>query len=246
MIKHFKAVLLEKKNLTSDIWELRFQPDQEVPFQAGQYMILKVGDKRRLYSISSADFLLDHFTLLVQLLPDGVGSNFFRDLLVGQTADFMGPAGQFVLRDFSLPKIILATGTGIAPICSMVETLLKDSKDDVKNPGGELSEVVLFWGLKTLKDSYYIEDYLEKMKNHPNFKFYLCLTRELNEFLFEQPHIKKGRINEVLTRFMHGHSDAFPSEYEYLICGSREMVTSTLEFLLSKKIRKERIYFEKF
>jgi Na+-transporting NADH:ubiquinone oxidoreductase subunit NqrF len=84
------------------------------------------------------------------------------------------------------------------------------------------------------------------MKQHKHFKFYLCLTRESNEDAFEKPYIKKGRVHEVLTRFLHGYSDAFPNEYEYAICGSREMVTTVNEFLHTKHVEKPRIYFEKF
>jgi CDP-4-dehydro-6-deoxyglucose reductase len=242
MIKHFKAKLIQKINIVSDIWELRFEPDQEVTFMAGQYMILKVGDKRRLYSVASPQHITAYFDLLVQLLPQGVGSDFFRNLKVGEMAEFMGPAGQFVIRNITDSKIFLATGTGIAPIRSKIEELLRQTNKEQEN----LPEIVLFWGMKTLKDSYYLEEFIEKMQHNPHFKFYLCLTRENDETVFEKPYIKKGRVQEVLTRFMHGHQNSFPNEYEYAICGSREMVTNVNEFLLTKNVEKQRIYFEKF
>jgi hypothetical protein len=74
----------------------------------------------------------------------------------------------------------------------------------------------------------------------------LCLSRETDEHVFDTPYIKKGRINEVLQRYLHGYSDGFPNTYEYVVCGGRDVVTSIVDFLLDHNVLKDRIYFEKF
>ena len=123
----FKTTLINKQQLAPDIWQFRFQLDNppELNFAPGQYLILIMGEQRRLYSIASSDSLKDNFSLIVRLLPDGVGSNFLRSLEIDGRAFFQGPAGFFTLRSQDKPKIFLATGTGIAPIRSQIFSLLE-------------------------------------------------------------------------------------------------------------------------
>jgi len=245
MLTHFKTKLLSKRQLASDIWEFRFEhPGHEsFQFKAGQYMILKVGDLRRLYSISSAEYQAEFFELVVQIVIDGVGSKYLINLNLGDCSDFMGPAGLFTKNDPIISKHFLATGTGIAPIKSKIYTLLHQEETEKDRITYKLPEINLFWGLKTMKDAYYTEEFLALTEKHPNFHFYLCLTRETDESLFEKAYVKKGRVTEVLQQF---HPDQFPINYEYHVCGGREMVSTTVEFLKEKGIPKEYLYFEKF
>ena len=145
-MQNYQAKLLRKEQIAPDVLFLKFElhPGQQLEFIAGQYLILLVptptGDPaRRLFSIASSDSQKESFELLVKLMPEGLASDYFRGLEIGDSAYFQGPAGLFTLKSEDKQKIFLATGTGIAPVRSQISSYLE--KDG-------LSELFLFWGLK--------------------------------------------------------------------------------------------------
>lgn len=235
MLTHFQAELVKKIQLTKDIFEFRFKPSTPIPFNAGEYMVLKVGDKRRLYSISSGEDETEYFELLVQIIPNGVGSGFLASLPLGGSADFMGPAGQFIARKNRRDKIFLATGTGIAPIKSQILALTKLDYT-----------IVLFWGMRTRNDLYYFDFFDTLARENPMFKFYICLTREEDATVFDSPNFKNGRVQNVLERFLEVEDKNFPNEYDYNVCGGREMVSEVTAYLNTKGVLREHVFFEKF
>lgn len=241
MIQHFTTTFLTKKPLTHNVWLFSFQLQngQQIDFKAGQYLILKIGDQRRLYSISCPDSSKTSFEMVVEMIENGVGSNYLMKLKEGEDVYFQGPAGLFYLQTPGKNKIFLATGTGIAPIWSEINTLLESNED-------KHTEIILFWGLKTMKDAYFIEELLLLSETHPNFKFFLCLTRETETGHFEKGHIQKGRIHEVLKEYYASKQGKLPKDIEYYVCGSREMVTSLQQFLVDNEVEKSNIIVEKF
>lgn len=241
MIQNFKALLSDKKQVAPHIWKFTFTLDAStvLDFKAGQYVILKIGEKRRLYSILSPDYIRDSFDLLVEIFPEGVGSTYLNDLHIGEPADFQGPAGLFVTRDTDKPKIFLATGTGIAPIYSEICSFLRsNSKKE--------APIFLFWGLKTAQNIYLERSLNELSHENGDFKFYICLSRETNDETFKTPYIKRGRMNEVMTAYFEATNKNLSNDYEYYICGGRDVVEQTYQFLLGKGVEKQNIILEKF
>lgn len=220
--------------MAQSIFELVFtiQNNEQLPFQAGQYVILKIGEQRRLFSISSSSDRCDQFELLVKLIPGGVASEYFKNIVVGETAQFQGPAGLFTLRKNDRNKIFMATGTGIAPILSMLYSEYA-------------SQSTLFWGLRTIDDVYYLEKLKELSNKYANFQFFICLSREEN--LDKIP--ESDRKYFILGRIMKGFDVLQVTRYtlyDYYLCGGRDAVESFRQYLLEKQIPKEQIYFEKF
>ncbi|MFN4212960.1 MAG: FAD-binding oxidoreductase [Microgenomates group bacterium] len=183
MLTTYKTLLSQKKQLTTDVFLFRFQliEPRQINFKAGQYLILKIGDKSRLYSIASPDWQKDTFELLVQTVEGGVGSTYLLNLKIGEEAIFQGPAGMFTLKDSPTgaprPKIFLATGTGLAPVRSMIKSEIKKLryeeikklsneaiKEENKNPNFSISHFpnfYLFWGLRYFSDVYFLEELKE-------------------------------------------------------------------------------------
>ena len=250
MLTRFKSKLSKKTQLTEDVFLLKFDlvEPQEINFLAGQYLIILIPQTnqsdqfvKRLYSISSSPDIKNSFELLIKFLPGGVGSTYLTSLNEGSEMFFDGPAGVFTLKENNNNKIFLATGTGIAPIRSMLQS---NSKFKILN-----SKIYLFWGLQYYKDVYLFNE----LKNYEltslaSYKFQICLSREENLDIIpenDKKYFLLGHINNGLQRIIENCKLKIEN-FDYYICGNREVVEDMKKFLLEKQIDKSKIYFEKF
>ncbi len=242
MLQTFKTKFLEKKQLTSDIFSFRFQCEEpnEINFSSGQYLILHVPQadgtfKRKLYSISSSSqWSKNAFDLLAKILPHGIGSDYLKILKVGDEVIFEGPAGVFILKDNQRPKIFLATGTGIAPVKSIILSCLKNYAD---------IPFMLFWGLKTMQDVYYFDELKELSEEYSNFSFKIFLSRDEN--LNQNNHFAVGRVNAGVDQLKKENNGSM-TNFDFYICGDRNIVESIRQYLISQEVPTENISFEKF
>jgi ferredoxin len=137
-----KARVEEYRPLTLTVCEQRFVIESgEIKFSPGQYMIFHVPglDKviRRSYSISSHPSDRTHFEICVRAVSGGFCSNFIHRLRPGDCIQVEGPYGDFRLVDGSPRDILMiATGTGIAPIKSMLLDIPADAGSDCSSDCG--------------------------------------------------------------------------------------------------------------
>ncbi|MGO4596314.1 benzoate 1,2-dioxygenase electron transfer component BenC [Terrabacter sp. 2RAF25] len=97
----------------------------ELAFLPGQYVNIAVPgtDVSRSYSFSNAPHE-ERLTFLVKLTPGGAMSTYLDErAAVGDAISFTGPHGSFFLRETDRPVLLLAGGTGLAPVLSMLRTL---------------------------------------------------------------------------------------------------------------------------
>lgn len=244
MLNSYKTKLIVKQSLTHDICLFCFQLQKpsELHFVAGQYMILMIPQSsanplRRLYSIASSEKQIDNFELLIKLVDGGVGSEYLTNLQIGDLVDFQGPAGQFGLKENNKNKIFLATGTGIAPMMSMIETVT--SKQSAVS-------AVLLWGVATIKDVFFLDKLKQFKIRRPNFDFKICLSREKDLSIInlnDKQYFSLGRINQALS--IQYSKFQIPNS-EFYICGRREMVEGLRTQLGQLGVDRERVFFEKF
>jgi len=235
MIKDYVTTLQNKEFLTQDVWRFTFAlpAAERVVFEPGQYMILKIGTNYRQYSIATPSSRNDSFEIIVEMLERGVGSDFLRNLQVGDEVFFKGPAGVFVLRNTPTDKIFLATGTGIAPIMSMITTHLHEQR-----PG----KVMLFFGLHSREEVYYEEELRKLVESHPEFQYKICLSQEKSlEGLAE--HFVQGRVNGGVQLVWANHP---ATSFEYYICGSKGAVDSLKDYVAQEGVPPDRVFFERF
>lgn len=237
----FKTKLVKKEQVAPDVLQMKFelQDNKQLNFTAGQYLILMLGQERRLFSIASASYQKDNFELLVRLLPEGVASNYFRALKIEEFSYFQGPAGFFVLKPTEKPKIFLATGTGIAPIRSQIFSYLE--------PGGK-ADLFLFWGLKRRGDVYLFDELKYLKQSFPNFNFQICLDLEQDFGGLDVDHFVRGRADKGFLDFIkEGRvSKQQLNDYEYYLCAGREIVEALKTFLAGLGVNKENVFFDKF
>jgi NAD(P)H-flavin reductase len=176
-VQLFTAEVSRIKDLTHDVREieLRLLNPKEVSFKPGQFVSFEVpkqGSPRpvtRPYSVASQPSRHERIMLLLNLVPGGPGSTYLFSLRDGDGTRFKGPAGTFYLReDPTRDLLFVATGTGIAPIWSM---LLHQFER------GTAQAVTLFWGLRSQRDLYYQEELAVLAQTHPKFSFVTALSR---------------------------------------------------------------------
>jgi len=230
--KHI-AKLISKSQQTARVVEVKVQLEgDEMPFVAGQFISLCVAPKTfRSYSISSTANNSKGFSMLIENKHVGVGSNFINALSIGDKMELVGPSGRFVLPE-NLNKNVtfIATGTGVAPILSMLQQLI-DTKFD--------KEVRLYFGVYGAQDLLKKDflDYCEK--NLKSFKYYLCYQNDLTDEDKKDPHVFQGLVTERIDL-------SNPTNTIFGICGHPNMCTDMKALLLSKNITEENIFHEKF
>ena len=250
MIKSFQATLTKRTELTHDNNLFSFEiVNDTLDFLAGQYVIMMIqlpdgSTARRLYSISSEAQNTKGFDLLVKRIPGGVASNYLAGLGIGQKASFQGPAGVFFMKDSdpAKPKVFLATGTGIAPIYSMLKSRIADGVTNEK--------WYLFWGVRTSNDLHWGKELEEIKKKNPLFQYVFCLSREPDLSYKTMPAAcVLGRIDACfqnnILKSIRGRVDLL-NGLEYYICGSVNAVETLRQSLLSEGVEKKQIHFEKF
>ncbi len=221
-MQSFTARVSRVRDLTHDVRELdlRLMEPPQITFKAGQFVSFEVGQNEkkqaliRPYSIASPPSQTETVTLLLNLVPGGPGSTYLFSLKEGDETQFKGPAGAFRLRDDpARDHLFVATGTGIAPIRSMLLALFE------KDAAGS---VTLFWGLRSRRDLYYQDKLAAWAKAHPRFTFTTTLSRPEDGWQGE-----RGRV----TRLAEERIASVQNLAVYL-CGNSGMlqdVTGTIQ-----------------
>lgn len=119
------AVLTGKEEIGPAIFALRFTLDRAVGFREGQHAVIDLGGLRRCYSMSNrpgsteVEFIMKRYT-------GRPGSEAVSALSPGDQVVIEMPYGEMWLRDSTAPVVLVAGGTGIAPILSMLHQLAAD------------------------------------------------------------------------------------------------------------------------
>ncbi len=200
-------------------------------YRAGQFLTLRVLNKgilaRRAYSLSSAPTVDEELSITVKWIINGnVSTWLVKELNEGDTLWVQAPRGTFVHRpDTSSVRhhVMFSAGSGIVPIFSMLKAILSTE------PG---SRVTLIYG------------------SHDEasiiFKKELDEWREKNEDRFSLSHLLKRMDEPFLESTLERIENESPGKTEYYICGPEGMMDEVLKQLKRRKIKPDRIHYEKF
>lgn len=203
------ARVLEVRHVSADVAVVRLQVAQEsgFAFKPGQYVDVVMRDgARRSYSMANAPDADGVIEWHVRALPDGRFSNHvYQKLKARDLLRIEGPFGAFMFKQSDAPLILLASGTGFAPIQSM----LRAHGEQIAQRGA-----VLYWGGNRLDDLYAIDEVDAFRQKHAALRFIPVLSGP-----------KPGW--EGRTGFVHeAVAQDFPdmSRYEVYACGNPLMV----------------------
>jgi CDP-4-dehydro-6-deoxyglucose reductase len=132
--------------LSDDIVEvvLRLPPNAKFTFLEGQFIDVMWNGIKRSYSIANSSCQKE-ISLYIKRVEQGMMSDYwFNQAKDNDLLRIEGPQGTFVMRDANKPIIFLATGTGIAPIKSILDKI--DSEAKFSQP------IYLFWGNRSTDD----------------------------------------------------------------------------------------------
>jgi len=164
----------------------------------------------------------------------GVCSSYIYSLKPGDKVTISGPYGEFHIKDTQKEIIFIGGGAGMAPMRSHILDLFLTKHTQRK---------VSFWyGGRSLRELFYIDDFKKIEAENPNFKFNIALSSPLPE---DNWNGYVGNIHEVLfENYLKNHAE--PEEIEYYLCGPPMMTQAVLNMLDNLGVPKENILFDDF
>lgn len=237
--QNYRSMVERKRFLTPDIVELRLKllSPNSISFLPGQYILLKMpprGDSKTLmrpFSIASSSKETSFIELNIRLNPEGVFSPWiFNSLQEGQEIGFSGPRGNFYIQNTNNPMLMIAGGSGMAPVRSILKTM---ADNDIQR------KVLFFFGAVSQKDLFYIDEMAELKNRLSDFRFIPALS---GEPLQSDWNGERGLITDVVDRSLDGEL----SQYEAYLCGKPAMIEGCIKVLESKGIVREKTYFDLF
>ena len=237
--RQYTAIVSELNDLTHDIREIRLQlqSPQTISFKSGQYVQFRIppyaGHQRivyRAYSIASPPLENASVELEVARVSRGIGTTYiFEHLKKGDTIIFNGPHGDFYLRDSDKPAIMIAGGSGMAPMKSMLADML----------GRKIKrETRYFFGARAPSDVFHAGLMRSFERELPNFKFVPAVIKIPPG---EKWDGEIGLIPNVAARRI---ADGFAGEV--YLCGSPAMIEACLKILRQKKVSEDNVFYDKF
>jgi len=175
----------------------------------------------------------------------GVCSSYVFDQTPGDKVTISGPYGEFFIKPTQKEMVYIGGGAGMAPLRSHLFHLFHTLKTTDRK--------VSFWyGGRTKRELFYIDQFREIEKEYPNFKFYVALDNPLEE---DNWQIKedidapgdgfKGYIMPVvMEQYLNKHPE--PEEIEYYFCGPPMMNQTVIQGLDELGVPEENIAFDDF
>jgi len=222
-----------------------FLPGQFVSFVAED---LKGKHQMRAYSVASAS-AANRFDLCLNRVEGGFFSNKLCEMELGQDVQFHGPYGTFTLREPLTDSILIATGTGIAPMRGFIQYLFPESGED-RSRG---RSIWLVFGTRYETELYY-RDYFEKLAaEHSNFHYLPSLSRphEGWEGLrgYVQDHVAdllRNRVGSGLPATASTTEEPAAFDLHAYICGLNAMVSANRKRLIEQGLQKRQIVYERY
>ena len=234
-LKKMPSRVAKLEKLSDDVMLIALQlpANERLQYRAGQYIEFLLRDgKRRSYSMANAPHLDEQITLHVRHMPGGL----FTDQVFGTLKErdilrFEGPQGTFFLReDSDKPIVLLASGTGFAPIKALVEHMIYSKST---------RPVTLYWGGRRPQDLYMNTLCEEWASTIPHFTYVPVVSDALPEDSWT------GRTGFVHQAVIADHTDL--SGYQVYACGAPIVVDSAKrDFVQLCQLPEDEFYADSF
>jgi Na+-transporting NADH:ubiquinone oxidoreductase subunit F len=167
-------------------------------------------------------------------VPAGIMSSYIFNLKPGDPVTISGPYGEFLAKDTDAEMIFIGGGAGMAPMRSHIFDQLKRLDSHRK---------ISFWyGARSLREAFYVEEFDELEEKHENFNWNLALSDPQPEDNWEG---MVGFIHEVLfDNYLKDHPA--PEDCEYYMCGPPMMIAAVERLLYNLGVEEENVLFDDF
>lgn len=167
-------------------------------------------------------------------LPPGVMSSYIFGLKPGDKVTISGPFGEFFARDTDNEMVFIGGGAGMAPMRSHIFDQLKRL--------GSKRKITYWYGARSLRETFYADEFDRLAKENPNFKWYLGLSEPQPEDNWTG---YTGFIHNILyEQYLKNHPA--PEDCEYYMCGPPMMNSAVIKMLLSIGVERENIMLDDF
>jgi len=167
-------------------------------------------------------------------VPPGVMSSYIFGLKPGDEVTISGPYGEFFARETGNEMIFIGGGAGMAPMRSHIFDQFRRL---------HASRKASYWyGARSLREAFYIEDFDSIAAENENFEWHLALSEPLEEDHWTG---KTGFIHQVLyDNYLKDHPA--PEDCEYYICGPPRMNDAVIQMLTDLGVESDNILFDDF
>lgn len=164
----------------------------------------------------------------------GICSSYIYSLKPGDKITISGPYGEFFVQDTQREMMFIGGGAGMAPMRSQIFDQFRTKHTTRK---------ASFWyGGRSLKELFYMDDYEQLQKDFPNFSFHVALSDPQKEDNWTG---YTGFIHQVIfDNYLKNHPE--PEEIEYYLCGPKPMTEAVVRMLDSLGVPPEMIRYDNF
>ena len=233
--KQVKGIIVGQRKLTHDITHLTVKLDEALPYRAGQFAEVSLPAEPRLEGVVRS------YSFAAKPSSDGVVSFFVRKVsggrlssvvndedLTGQPIAIDGPAGDFWLRPSTAPLLLIAGGSGLAPILAMLEAAFAE---------GDTRAVTLVFGARTQAGLYALETIEQLARSwRGDFRFVPVLSAADGDASWTGA---RGLVTDVLSSVVTPAAEAY-------LCGPPAMIDAAVPVLDACGVARDRIRADRF
>ena len=167
-------------------------------------------------------------------VPPGIMSSFIFNLKPGDEVVVSGPFGEFFARETDNEMVFIGGGAGMAPMRAHIFDQLKRQHTNRK---------MSFWyGARSLKETFYVDEFDELAANHDNFEWHIALSEPQPE---DDWSGYTGFIHKVLhDQYLEKHRT--PEDCEYYLCGPPMMNSAVIKTLEDLGVTSDHILLDDF
>ena len=167
-------------------------------------------------------------------IPPGKMSSYIFNLKPGDEVTISGPYGEFFAKETKAEMVFIGGGAGMAPMRSHIFDQLRRLKTDRK---------MSFWyGSRSLKEMFYVEDFDMLAKENENFDWHVALSDPQPEDNWDG---LTGFIHEVLLEeYLKNHPS--PEDCEFYMCGPPMMNAAVIKMLQDLGVEDDNIMLDDF
>jgi 3-ketosteroid 9alpha-monooxygenase subunit B len=224
--ERLRLTVAEVVQETGDAHSIVFETPAGLTYKPGQFLTLRLphaeGVLARCYSLSSAPGVDERLQVTVKRVRDGRGSNWVCDtVLAGQEIDVLAPSGTFTPKDLDTDLLLLAGGSGITPVMSIIKTCL------VQGSG----KMLLVYANRDEQSVIFHRELRALVAEHPTRLVVLHWLETVQGLPSLEP------LQEIVRPW--SHAEAF-------ICGPAPFMDCAADALKDLGVARDRIHVERF
>ncbi|RJF91905.1 fatty acid desaturase [Noviherbaspirillum saxi] len=224
--------VIGQEKLTHDITRLRVQLDAPLQYRAGQFADIGIASLpgiSRSYSFAAPTRSDGQVSFFVRKVAGGEFSSLINDSkVIGQSVLLDGPSGDFWLRPGEAPLLLVAGGSGLAPVLALLQEAAAN---------GVSRSVILLFGAREEKDLYALEE-INRIASQwrGTFRFVPVLSDTPAESTWAG---ERGLVVDKIPELLEAGSHAY-------LCGPPPMIDRGIALLEEHGIAREHIHADRF